>query len=253
LSEIGYEKAVKIMALERILNELEKNRREGAIRDPERYFVTLFGSPGQTGRWGLSVEGHHLSLNFVVDHAKVVSSTPSFFGANPATVRSEIAGGLPTGTRVLAQEEQFAFDLVNSLSENQRRAAIIAEQAPRDIRAAGEPQPPRDLPVGLAAGEMDSPQRKIFRRLVEAYLENMLDDVRQARTEAIRQAGPDNVRFAWAGALKPGIGHYYRIQGPTFLIEFVNTQPDSAGNPANHIHCVWRDMAGDFAIGAAAN
>ena len=117
-------------------------------------------------------------------------------------------------------------------------------------------QPPSNFQLGAGAGDspgsalqgLDRRSREIFRRIVEAYLDNMPDAVRQARIDAIRDSGPENVRFAWAGPTEPGVGHYYRVQGPSFLIEFVNTQPDAAGNPANHIHCVWRDMAGDFDI-----
>jgi hypothetical protein len=84
--------------------------------------------------------------------------------------------------------------------------------------------------------------------LIEEYAKTVSDDAAKARLEAVEKAGLGKVHFAWAGADKPGVGHYYRVQGPTFLIEFVNTQPDSAGNPANHIHSVWRDMRGDFAV-----
>jgi hypothetical protein len=74
----------------------------------------------------------------------------------------------------------------------------------------------------------------------------MTDDVADERLRLIEEAGWEAVRFAWLGALEPGIGHAYRVKGPTFLIEFVNVQPDAEGNPANHIHCIWRDMTGDF-------
>ena len=161
---------------------------------------------------------------------------------------NEVEGGLPKGTRVLNKEEQLAFDLVNSLSDDQKKIAIIAEQAPREIRDPGQPQPPADEKVGIAFNDLDESQQGTIKKLVGSYAENMPKEIRDARIDAIVKAGPANVRFAWAGATKPGIGHYYRIQGPTFLIEFVNTQPDPAGNPANHIHCIWRDMSGDFAI-----
>lgn len=249
LSQVGYDKSVKIMELEHILHELEKNGRN--IRDPQRYYFTVFGRPAERGRWGLSVEGHHLSLNFVVADGKVVSSTPTFMGANPALVKNDVPGGLSKGTRVLEKEELLAFELVYLLSDEQRKKVVIADKALREIRDAGSAQPPKDDGSGLAAGEMTRDQRIAFRTLVEAYLDNMPEEVRQARIDAIMDAGPENVRFAWAGPTEPGVGHYYRVQGPSFLIEFVNTQPDAAGNPANHIHCVWRDMAGDFAIPVA--
>jgi hypothetical protein len=249
LSQAGYEKATIIMELEAILNELEKTRQGTRnIRDPERYYFTVFGKPGLEGKWGLSVEGHHLSLNFVVSDGRVISSTPAFFGANPAEVRSSVGVGPKVGTRVLKAEEQFAFDLINSLDEAQRKTALIAEKAPSDIRGPTGTQAPEGAPEGLKAANMTGAQKRILRSLIEAYCANMPKEVADQRIEAIREAGVDVIHFAWAGATKPGIGHYYRVQGSTFLIEFVNVQPDSAGNPANHIHSVWRDMKGDFAL-----
>lgn len=247
LSQVGYDKATKIMELEKVLHELEKSRQGGPLRDPERYYFTLFGQPDATSRWGLSVEGHHLSLNFVLEGDKVISSTPAVFAANPAIMKSAVAG-VPAGLRVLDKEETLAFDLLQSLDERQRAKAIIAQEPLREVRAAGEPQPPQTPPQGLAASEMTDNQRALLRALVETYADTMPSEVAAARMEAIARSGWENVYFAWAGADRPGMGHYYRIQGPTFLIEFVNTQPDAAGNPANHIHSLWRDMRGDFAI-----
>ena len=233
------------MALEIILRDLQKT---GPLRDPERYYFTIFGNPSGKERWGLSVEGHHLSLNFVVENGKVISSTPTVFATNPATVMNEVPGGQPKGTRVLAKEEQFAFDLLTSLKPDQRKVAVIAEKAPTEIRAAGVPQPPQDPAEGISAAKLDDAQKKTLHALIESYANNMPEEVAQARWSAIKEAGPDQIHFAWAGADKPGIGHYYKVQGPSFLIEFVNTQADVAGNIANHIHSIWRDMKGDFGI-----
>jgi hypothetical protein len=248
LSESGYDKATTIMRLESILHELEQKRGGGPIRDAERYYFTLFGRPAGEGKWGLSVEGHHLSLNFVVADGKIASSTPAFFGANPAQVMGDYGAGPRKGTRVLAQEELLAFELVNSLTAEQRTAAIIEAKAPRDIRGAGTAQPPTDAPVGLSAKHMTPPQVGTLRKLIEVYAQCMPPAVAKARLAAVDKAGMDGVHFAWAGATKPGVGHYYRVQGATFLIELINTQPDSAGNIANHIHSVWRDMQGDFGV-----
>jgi hypothetical protein len=248
LSEAGYGKAQTIMALESILRALEQDRKDSPIRDPERYYFTIFGDPGPESKWGFSVEGHHLSLNFVVDKNRVVSHTPAFFGANPAIVQSEVGVGPKRGTRVLAQEELLAFELINSLGDDTRKQAIISDKAPHDLRAAGEAQPPQSTPEGVSAANLSVEQQETLRKLIAVYVANMPQEIATARIEEIQKAGFEKIHFAWAGALKPGIGHYYRVQGPTFLIEFVNTQPDSAGNPANHIHSVWRDMQGDFAI-----
>jgi hypothetical protein len=249
LSQVGYEKATNIMQLEHILHMLEHERNTNKFaRETDRYFFTIFGTPSEQGDWGLSIEGHHLSLNFTVKDGEVVSSTPAFFASNPATVMNEVKDGLAKGTQVLKREEQLAFELVNSLTDEQKKVAIIAETAPSEIRGAGEPQPPADEKVGISFTDLDEAQQGTMKKLVGTYADNMPKEIRDARIDAILKAGPENVRFAWAGATEAGIGHYYRIQGPTFLIEFVNTQPDPAGNVANHIHCVWRDMSGDFGV-----
>jgi hypothetical protein len=247
LSQLGYEKATTIMSLESILHALEEGKRVN-IRDPDRYYFTLFGEPKLDAKWGLSIEGHHLSLNFVVQDGKIVSSTPTFFGANPAEVKSSAGVGPKPGTRVLKLEETLAFELLNSLDEQQKKAAVISTEAPKDIRAPGEAQAPTAAPEGLAADKLNESQRKTLRSLIEAYAANMPKEVADERLTAIKDAGVDKIRFAWYGASQPGVGHYYRVEGPSFVIELVNVQPDAAGNKANHIHSVWRDMAGDFGI-----
>lgn len=247
LSEAGYDKAVQIMELESLLHELEGDGRRFA-RDPLRYYFTLFGDVSEDERWGLSIEGHHLSLNFVFEDGEVVSSTPQVLCANPALVKNENDSGFEVGTRVLELEETLAFDLVNSLSAAQRESCVLAEEARREVRAAGEAQPPNEPAAGIAAGDLSKDQQETLQKLVRSYCFAMPYEVAEERLVAINDAGFENVHFAWEGAREPGIGHYYRVQGPTFLIEFVNTQPDAAGNPANHIHTIWRDMHGDFGL-----
>lgn len=247
LSQVGYDKATKIMSLEKLLRALEGDKRRWP-RDWEMYYFTVFGDPTGSDKWGLSVEGHHLSLNFVVENGKVISTTPQVMATNPAVVKNENTAGVAVGTRILAQEELLGFELVKSLTAEQQQVAIIADKAFSEVRGAGEAQPPQDPPVGIAAGKLTSEQQAVLRKLIDEYARAMPAAVAKQRWDEIEQAGFSNVHFAWAGALESGIGHYYRIQGPTFVIEFVNTQPDAAGNPANHIHCLWRDLRGDFAI-----
>ena len=248
LSQTGYTKATKIMSLEKVLAELEKSKVGGNIRDHERYYFTVFGKPGDDAKWGLSIEGHHTSMNWVIDKGRVVSSSPIMFGTNPATMKEEHLAGYAKGLRVLAPEEDLAFELLASLSAEQKKEAVIAEKALEEVRNAGKPQPPTDAAVGIAVSKLNDAQKKTLSALIDTYAKNVPDDVAKERLTDIEKSGYEKVKFAWAGADKPGIGHYYRIQGETFLIEFVNTQPDAAGNPANHIHCVWRDIRGDFAI-----
>jgi hypothetical protein len=248
LSEAGYAKAVQILSLENNLREGEKNLTNGQLRDPLRYFLTIFGQPTAGGTWGWSFEGHHLSLNFVLEDGQIVSDTPSFWGANPATVKIHVDGGPDVGVRTLADEEQLAFDLVAALNDEQRAKAVIAAEAPADYRGPGSPQPPAAPPAGLAAAEMSEAQRATLRKLLETYCGHLADDVAKARLAEIDAAGWDKVHFAWQGAQEPGTPHAYRVQGPTFVLELVNFQADPAGNPANHIHSVWRRLPTDFGV-----
>ena len=245
LSEAGYDKTSKIMMLEGVLREMEGEGRNWA-RDPEKYYVTLFGQPSDRDAWGLSFEGHHVSLNFVCRGGKVVDSTPQFFASNPSIVKSDVSGPLGKGTRVLRAEETVAFSLVNQLSSDQLEKALIAEEAPAEIRFAGDAQPKVGNPEGIPFSDLKLKQQSMLKKLVEVYIGAVADPIAKERREMIRKSGWKNVYFAWAGARKPGIGHYYRVRGEGFLIELVNTQADPAGNPANHIHCVWRDLTGDF-------
>ncbi len=258
LSQAGYDKSITIMKLDEILRRLEGAKAKN-IRDPKRYFLTIFGTPADEGRWGLSVEGHHLSLNFTIRDGVLVDSTPQFMGANPAEVKTTFDGLPVAGDRVLRDEETLAFDLLSSLDGPQRTKAVIAKEPPKEIRAAGAAQPPEEPPVGIPFRELSASQQSMLRRLVETYCAAMPDEVATERLRLIESAGGpaagraesvhhgwDDIHFAWAGSLVPGVGHGYRVEGPTFSIEFVNVQPDAEGNPANHIHCVWRDRTGDF-------
>lgn len=248
LSQIGYEKTDKIMENESLLKHVQKS---GPIRDPLRYYVSIFGEPKQGERWALSFEGHHLSLNFVVEGDNVISATPQFFATNPAELKEDYNfDGFPVGMEILKKEEELGFHLINMMAPAQREVAIISEKCPAEIRNAGEPHPPQTAPEGIAWGDLNKNEMATLTTLIDTYITAMPQDVAAKRYADLKEAGWECIHFAWAGGLKKGVPHYYRIQGKTFLIEFVNAQPDVSGNPANHIHCVWRDMRGDFALSA---
>lgn len=243
LSQRGYMTATAIMNLENILGELEGRERtagrqaEGFRRDQVRYFFSVFGTPSGSRPWGWRVEGHHVSLHFTVVNGTLVASTPSMFGTNPA----EVPDGPRKGLRILAAEEDTARDLLMALDAAQRTTAIINAAAPNDILTANRVDINPLAPAGLAASAMTARQRDLLMKVVDVYAGFMADDVAAERLAAIRKAGVEKVGFAWAGETERGKRHYYRIQGPTFLIEYDNTQ-----NDANHIHSVWRDFNGDF-------
>lgn len=255
VSGAGHTKAVQIMKLESLLDQLQQA--EKPVRDPLRYYFAVYGDPAKDATWGLSIEGHHLSLNFVIEEGKLTSTTPTFYAANPAVVPDDLPASidspLPPNTRVLGPEELLAIELKKSLSDEQAKAATIAPESPKEIRGPNELQPPKEAPAGIAFAKLDAPQQATLKKLVEVYAKNVPDAVAAARLDAIEKAGWDQVKFAWAGSPESGEQRYYRVQGPTFLIEFVNSQPDAAGNPANHIHSVWRDLHGDFGLKIAGN
>ena len=239
----GFLKATTIMSLEAILAELEKN---GAmVRNPGWYFVSVFGTPSKTGKWGWRVEGHHLALNFVVDRGKIVASTPAFFGANPAEIKS----GPKKGHRTLPEAEDLAKELFRSLSDDQRKIAYQTKQFPEIEQ--GKPVPHVGEPKGIAAADMRDKQRDVLMKLVQAYADRMPPEVSAAQMAEVKAAGTEKIHFAFAiDEAKRGKPYTYRVQGPTFVIEFLNVQSDSAGNPANHIHSSWRNLKGDFGIAA---
>jgi hypothetical protein len=234
LSQTGYIKAVTIMSLEDVLKVMEND--SGERRNPEKYHFTVFGTPSDTGTWGWRVEGHHLSQNYTVTNGHVVDG-PSFFGSNPAEVRQ----GPRKGLRTLAGEDDLGFEVIHALDEPQQKIAIVDPKAYGDILTASSRKAAlQGQPSGLSAAKMNARQFDALRALVELYVYNLPDDLAERRMDQITKAGR-NVHFAWAGGIRPGDPHYYRVQTPSFLIELDDTQDD-----ANHIHSVWRDFNGDF-------
>lgn len=236
LSQSGLTKATTIIELENVLKEIEQS---GPVRDPELYYFALFGQPGSRGVWGWRVEGHHLSLNYTLAGNRPVSITPSFFGANPAEVRH----GARKGLRTLKDEEDQARLLLKSFDGTQRSEAVVSNDAPRDILTGNNRQVSPLSPAGLASNKISDKQKDILMNLLNVYVSRMPADIAKARMEKIRAAGFNRIFFAWAGGGEVGQPHYYRIQGPSFVIEYDNVQ-----NNANHIHTVWRDFNGDFGL-----
>lgn len=235
LSEKGYSKAETIRKLEDVLRELEQGR--GPTRDPDLYFFTFFGEPSATGAWGWRYEGHHCSQNWTIVDGKSIGSSPQFFGANPAEVRD----GPMKGTRVLGAEEDLGRSLVKSLSPVQRAEAVLSASAPNDILTTNQRTAAIQEDKGVAYSKLSKDQQGTLLALIEEYLGAQPRAQARQRLDKIRKAGFDQIKFAWMGGLEKAEGHYYRVQGSTFLIEYDNTQ-----NNANHIHCVWRDFKGDW-------
>jgi len=235
LSEKGYTKAETIRKLEDVLREIEQGK--GPTRDPDLYFFTFFGEPDAKSAWGWRYEGHHCSQNWTIVNGQSIGSSPQFFGANPAEVRE----GPMKGTRVLAAEEDLGRSLVKSLTPAQRTEAVINTAAPDDILTSNQRKAAIHEDKGVAYSKLNKDQQGMLMALIEEYLSAQPRAQAIQRLDKIKQAGFDQIKFAWMGGLEKGERHYYRVQGSTFLIEYDNTQ-----NSANHIHCVWRDFNGDW-------
>jgi hypothetical protein len=235
LGQRGYIETVSIISLEQILKEIEQGR--GPVRDPELYFFTIFGKPGPKETWGWRVEGHHVSLNFTVVGGRAAAGAPSFLGTNPGVVRD----GPRKGLRVLAGEEDLGRQLAQSLDEEQKKTAVLPGEAPRDIITGNSRKAMLDNPGGLPVSKLNGQQKRVFMSLLDLYAHRLRPEMAENDLRRIMEAGIEKVTFAWAGPTEPGKPHYYRLHGPTFLVEYDNTQ-----NNANHIHTVWRDLQNDF-------
>src|SRR5690606_8189631 len=177
LSRDGLDKAFGIMYLDQILFEREQRD----IRDPDRYFVSIFGEPSEQGAWGWRVEGHHLSLNFTLEDGRLVSMSPAFMGSNPGVVRD----GPHDGLEVLAQEQSLARALLAMFDDAAREQVVFAESAPRDIVTGNSARVEIDEPIGLAAGEMSAAQAEALMSLIRVYLQRMRPELAQAELEKI--------------------------------------------------------------------
>jgi len=236
LSAKGYVQAKGIMGWEKILSDMEGRKPGNNYRNPELYYLAIFGEPSAKTPWGWRFEGHHLSLNYTSATGKL-SVTPQFMGTNPAKAPS----GEYAGLRLMADEEDMARRLVQSFDEAQRRMAVISDAAFPEIITGTDRVAALADKYGLPFEAMLSDQQELLEMLIKVYLGRMPDDVAAKKWYAIQKEGLSQVSFAWAGGLQAGQGHYYRILGKSFLVENDNTQ-----NDANHVHTVWRDFNGDF-------
>ena len=239
LSEDGYKKAETIQSLEAILREMEKDTT--GKRDPMKYYVSIFGTPSGTpgGKaWAWRWEGHHQSFNYTSVGDAAPSMTPNFFGTNPGEVRE----GDRKGLRVLGLEEDLGRSLVKSLSDEQRKIAVMPGDAPKEIfNDPKRPDPTK--PEGIPASKLNADQQAALVKIIKLYLFRARPDVAAEEFAKIEKAGIGSVHFAWAGGFELGQPHYYRVQNTAFVLEYDNTQ-----NNANHVHSIWRDFANDFGL-----
>jgi len=235
-SASGYRKTLQIMSLQGVLRRLQPG--SGDTFDPDLYYVSVFGSPG-AGIWGWRFEGHHLSRHFTLVRG-ALSPDPFFLGAWP-TMTGTAYRAVGSRFRTMPREEDAARELLRLLDGRLRRQAVFSSESLTDhvTQNAARVRPPS--PVGILASDLPSAGQTRVLELVQTYLANHPSPIGEVALTRIRRAGLGRIRFGWAGSDRPGVPHYYRLQGPTFLLEFDNSRDD-----ATHIHSVWRDFTRDF-------
>lgn len=233
LSQKGLLTATQIMTLEQIL----QNRGEDAERrNPEKYHIAIFGEPSEKEVWGWRFEGHHLSLNFSLLGDKVVGM-PAFFGTNPA----ELKKGPLKGMRPLGEIEDAARDFAVELVKAEK-SPVFSEEAPKEILTAQDSTAKGQKVQGISSDKLTGEEIKKLMGIVHSVASFQRKELSNEALHMINTVQRKKLHFAWAGSLERGEGHYFRIQGVDFIIEYANTQ-----NDANHAHLVWRDLKNDFA------
>jgi len=241
LSKEGMDKTEAIISLEYVLRQVEKRPENDTRRDPENYAFAVFGNPDAKQPWAWSMEGHHLSFHYTIVAGKV-EFMPSFFGTNPGIV---LPGFIQEGKQVLKEESEVAFRLLHLFDQNQLKQVVLSEKAPADLVTTNTRQAKLDKHEGLAYRNMTLEQQKLLKELLQVYLIRYPVTLKKQALNRIEAADLNELYFAWMGDNEPlrgaGRGHYYRIHGPTLLIEFDNTQ-----NDANHVHTIVRDLTNDW-------
>jgi len=234
-SASGYRKAVDIMALQGVLQRL--NGGPGSF-DPDLYYVSVFGTPGAR-TWGWRFEGHHLSRHFTVVDGTLVAE-PFFLGAWPTRAGSAYRS-VARGERTMPREEDAAREIVLLLDGRLRRQVVFSDESLTDhLTQNAATVRPLDR-VGVLTADLPSAAQRRVNELIRTYLANHPPAIARDALRRVERAGIQRTRFGWAGSTRPGVPQYYRLQGPTFLLEF-----DNSRDSGTHIHSVWRDFERDF-------
>jgi Protein of unknown function (DUF3500) len=247
-SSQGYHKIAGVIRLDDLLHDQASAAAAGGRSLPKdlvesfssrNYWLSFFGVPGQDANWGFLITGHHLGASFTVAGDRA-TFTPLFLGAEPHVVKS----GPEAGWMVLSHEVERGFSLLRSLSDDQRRRAVLSETVP--VLSGPGRKDSLNTFVGLPASALSSGQQALLWALIQEYVEDADHDVAEVQLQKIEKDGLAKVFFAWMGPLEAADQrYYYRVHGPSILIEYVRERSVGA-EPANHVHTIVRDPSNDY-------
>lgn len=238
LSARGFHKVEAVRELENFA--ASSTEKTNSLRDANLYSIAFFGTPSASGKWGWRWEGHHLSQNFTFVDGQLVSCTPNFIGIYPQNAVEESTK--PRGFPLLENELSFGRELARSLTEAQRKKAILAIEVPQDIISQTKPKVESlDTYQGIAVADLNAEQKKLLGRIIAEYIGVVRSDFAINEMIEISETPEELIFFTWIGGVKENQGCYFRIRGPNFLLECSHVQGDT-----RHVHLVWRDAQKDF-------
>lgn len=227
LSKEGITKLQEVLLVEPV-----SDRGGGVVTGPEEYHITFFGSPSETEPWAWRFEGHHVALNQTLAEGRVIAATPSFLGSSP--LRSD------DGVEPLLREVTAARRVVEMLDAD-ARARVTVKQVPGEIVSGMAIAWQLPDAEGSSLAQLPESARKALRELASEHVSIHAEDVSDSFLERWDRIDPTKIHFAWFGAVPGNGGHGYRLQGPEWVMEYVNVQAR-----ANHVHTVWRTLDGEF-------
>lgn len=239
LSADGYAKVQQIVASDQALHEGGTNYASGT----DAFVLGIFGTPSPDGDWMVQFGAHHLGLNLVIRGGEG-TLTPTMTGAQPAQFTDADGNAL----RVLADENDKAFALLDSLTEAQRAKAVLDYEVRDLVYGPGATEAPL-IPEGLQGSEMTTEQQALMMDLITEWAGIVTESWAASRLAQL-QGDLDETWFAWSGPLTHDANRngssYYRIQGPHLIIEF--SPQGVGGDPTNHVHTVYRDPTNAYGI-----
>ena len=230
LSALGSRGVTKLEEV--LLVEPVTDRGGGVVTGPGEYHLTFFGSPTMRAPWSWRLEGHHVALNQTLLGRRVLSATPSFLGSAPHRDKN--------GMEPLRREVEGALAAIKPLDAGQRKQVLLTE-VPGEVVSGMKVEWTLPDAEGLSLAKLPEDSRTALRALAEEHASVHADDVSGAFLESWDRTDPARIHFAWFGSPDRSGPHGYRLQGPEWVMEYVNVQ-----SRANHVHTVWRTLDGEF-------